>query len=348
MTQRIKAWLLRALCGHEKCKQINEDDLTSFAFLRYDRIGDLIVSLPLVKALKNHFPHASLTIIASESNAPVAEYSGLFSSIEIRNTNVVAWIYQLWSMRKRFDVVVDLNHSVAPHAIFAILVLNPKHVASPFKEGRWGVKGSELRRFNIMPRVSPKALHRPISEIYLDIARLLSCDPVNTTPYPLDPNFLEHQTNRTIILNHRSSRPNMRLPDDHLLEIVRSIKRIRPSYSILMFPENTDFYIIKKLMKDQTNVEVMQPTPTIVPVIEAIKVAALVITPDTALVHIASAFSKPLIAVYANEPTLFTQWKPLNAAPTITIFSAHNKSLEGYDSQYLSLAVKELAEKLPD
>lgn len=348
MIQRMKAKLLRALCGHAKYAQINTDDLQSFVFLRYDRIGDLVVSLPLVKALKDRFPNANLSIIASKSNAPVAEYSNLFSSIEIKKTNMFAWIYQFWSMRKRFDVVVDLNHSIAPHAILAILVLDPKHVASPYKQGRWGVKGSELRRFDIMPEASPTALHRPMSEIYLDIARLLGCAPLDTTPYPLDPNFVEHQTNRTIILNHRGSRPSMRLRNDHLLEIVRSIKRLRPSYKVLMLPEKTDFYNIKRLMKDQNNVEVMKPTPTIVPVIEAVKIAALVITPDTALVHIASAFSKPLIAVYANEPTLFAQWKPLNAAPTITIFSAYNKSLEGYNFQNLSLTIKELVENLPE
>lgn len=348
MIQRIKAWLLRALCGHAKCKQINEDNLKSFAFLRYDRIGDLIVSLPLVKALQDHFPRANLTIIASESNAPVAKYSGLFSSVEIRKTNMFAWIYQLWSMRKRFDVVVDLNHSVAPHAILAILILDPKHVASPYKEGRWGVKGSELRRFDIMPVATPTALSRSMSEIYLDIARLLGCDTQDLKPYPLDPNFLEHETNQTIILNHRGSRPSMRLCDDHLLKIVKLIKQLRPSYEVIMLPEKTDFYNIKRLMKGQTNVQVMQPSSTIVPVIEAVKVAVLVITPDTALVHIASAFSKPLIAVYANEPTLFTQWKPLNAAPTITIFSAHNKSLKGYDFQHLYLTIKELVEKLPE
>ena len=348
MIQRIKAWLLRALCGHAKCKQINEDNLKSFAFLRYDRIGDLIVSLPLVKALKDHFPHVNLTIIASESNAPVAKYSGLFSSVEIRKTSVFAWIYQLWSMRNRFDVVVDLNHSVAPHAILAILILDPKHVASPLKDGRWGVKGSELRRFDIMPKASPAALNRPMSEIYLDIARELGCTSLDKRPYPLDPNFVAHQTNRTIILNHRGSRPSMRLDDGNLLKIAQLIKQLRPSYRVIMHPEKVDFCNIKRLMNNQTNVEVMKPTPTIIPVIEAVKVAALVITPDTALVHIASAFSKPLIAVYANEPTLFTQWRPLNAAPTVTIFSAHNKSLEGYDFRYLSLTIKELMKKLPD
>ena len=78
------------------------------------------------------------------------------------------------------------------------------------------------------------------------------------------------------------------------------------------------------------------------------KSAALIVTPDTALVHIAAAFSKPLIAVYANEPALFSQWRPLNAAPTVTLFSSKNNSLEGYDFHELSEAVAEMVNMLPE
>ena len=138
----------------------------------------------------------------------------------------------------------------------------------------------------------------------------------------------------------------MRLHDDDLIEIVKTIGTIQPSYKVKMFPEGDEHKRIKRLMKDQSNVDVMPPTATIIPVIEAIAGAALIITPDTALTHIASAFSKPLIAVYANELALFAQWKPLNAAPTVTIFSANNKTLEGYDSNQLFRAIKKQAHNL--
>lgn len=139
----------------------------------------------------------------------------------------------------------------------------------------------------------------------------------------------------------------MRLHDDDLIKIVKMIGKIQPSYRVKMFPEAAENKRVKHLMKDQSNVDVIPPTATIIPVIEAIEVAALIITPDTALTHIASAFSKPLIAVYANEAALFDQWRPLNTAPTVTIFSANSKTLEGYDFHNLSQAIKDLAKNLP-
>jgi ADP-heptose:LPS heptosyltransferase len=69
----------------------------------------------------------------------------------------------------------------------------------------------------------------------------------------------------------------------------------------------------------------------------------LLITPDTSLVHIACAFSTPLVAVYPDSPNAFIQWKPLHLSGKCkVIFSKNEKSLEGYSYDELLKAVDEL------
>lgn len=346
MFSRIKAYLLRRLCGHPRSHSLDKSALNSFVLLRYDRIGDLIVSLPLAKALKTQYPNATLALIASQSNAPVARESGLFSDIHVKPKNIIKWILLLRGLRGRFDVVVDLNHSVAPHAIFAILTMNPKHVASPYKAGRWGVPGCELGLFDIMPRIRNHNTQRSIAEVYLDIARLLDCPIESCFPYPLPRRMADANKTLTILLNHQGSSPEKSLRDDDLLRISALTYRLDPSIKIVMTPMERSHSHLRALFQSVDNVVVMSPADSIKQTMAVASKVDLIITPDTSLVHLACAYSKPLVAVYASHREFYEHWKPINEAPTKVLFSSHPKKLEGYSSDQLIEACADMIQRL--
>ena len=334
MFTRLKAHILRWLCGRPLGKIGNKTSLESFIFLRYDRIGDLVVSLPLIKAIKQSFPQAAVALLASETNAPLASETKLFSTVYIKSRWTLVWCFQLLRLRKRFHVVVDLNHSVAPHAIFTTLLLSPRHVASPHKEGRWGVTGSELGLFDIMPKYGN--LNRPMMEIYLDIARELDCSLENCVPYPINRMQTPKRRERLVLLNHEGSGIHKRISNDDLINICRIAHRVNPKIQVVMTPMRRSYHEIFDLLNQEPNVTVLSPQDSIIPTVSIAQTADLIITPDTSLVHIACAFSRPLIAIYAKNTEFFTHWRPINAAETHIIFSAHPKTLEGYSSRKLA------------
>jgi ADP-heptose:LPS heptosyltransferase len=57
--------------------------------------------------------------------------------------------------------------------------------------------------------------------------------------------------------------------------------------------------------------------------------------PDVSDLHIAAAFSVPLVSVYCDNPEQFAQWRPLHSGFNRVIFSKHRTSLEGYSSDEL-------------
>ncbi|MCG8429865.1 MAG: glycosyltransferase family 9 protein [Candidatus Omnitrophica bacterium] len=79
-------------------------DIKVVAVLRYDRIGDMVITTPLFEALKDRFPHARLIVVASASNKAVIEqspfvdeialYQGLFASARLLK-------------RRKVDMVID-------------------------------------------------------------------------------------------------------------------------------------------------------------------------------------------------------------------------------------------------
>lgn len=337
----VKAWFLKKLTNKQTVPFIRSD-IRSIVILRYDRIGDMIVSLPLIHVLKQEFTNASISVLASEDNAPIARQSSSVTQVFVKPRRVPAWLYAFsvvrHKLKQEIDVVVDLNHSVAPHALFVALALNPKHVATPYKDGRWGVAGTTLQIFDLMPKQHALKYRRPLSETYLDIARLMGCRTPSVTTYGMkNPEIATSSWH--VVLNHRGSRKSMRLEDRDLIRIVRELAILIPSHEIRMHPMANDYIHLKDLMKTEPNVSIAQPAKTIEPVIDSIASATMVITPDTSLVHIASAFEIPLVAVYANCPALFDQWSPINRAPTQILFSKSEKSLEGY-------SISELIEKI--
>lgn len=52
-------------------KQADPATVTSILAIRIDRIGDIVVSLPALKALKDIFPHAHLAVMVKAGNAPL-------------------------------------------------------------------------------------------------------------------------------------------------------------------------------------------------------------------------------------------------------------------------------------
>ncbi|WP_027128201.1 glycosyltransferase family 9 protein [Fusobacterium perfoetens] len=78
----------------------------------------------------------------------------------------------------------------------------------------------------------------------------------------------------------------------------------------IIFVFSPDKYENIKKYSNYNNVFIYNKMKNIYQSIEFIKKADLVISPDTSIVHIASAFNKKLIAIYSPDKLNFAVWKP--------------------------------------
>ena len=340
MIQKLKATLLKFITN-VKPYQFEKAKLNKIVILRYDRIGDMIVSLPLCKSLKTGLPNSEITMVASAVNAPIAVSCEFIDRTLIKPQAFLSWIKCLLSLRvERPDLAIDLNHAVTPHTIFAIRIIRPRHVASPFKDGRWGVKGSDLPLFDLMPTQHPKKYSRPIAETYLDIARHIGCPVIKCLPYPL-PRYSRPLTlsSQYMVLNPSGSRCSMRIADSDLICILAHIQSQISDVRVVI-PAMPQIYAhLKELVADLPNADVFPPNDSVEPLLPLLQHANLVVTPDTALVHIACAYRTPLIAIYTSDQALFEQWRPLSHPNARVIRSPQPKSIDGYPRETLLSAI---------
>ena len=81
---------------------------------------------------------------------------------------------------------------------------------------------------------------------------------------------------------------------------------------LLSFPEVTPK--LKSLISNRRNVFIYEHTRTIFDSIELIKSADWVISPDTAIIHIASGFNKKIIGFYNRDIENWNHWHPTTTA----------------------------------
>jgi ADP-heptose:LPS heptosyltransferase len=86
-------------------------------------------------------------------------------------------------------------------------------------------------------------------------------------------------------------------------------------------------------------------TNTILDVAALISQLDLIITPDTSIVHIASAFNKPVVTIHENNQDSYQLFSPVSNLNK-TVFSPKKSTLEGYDIQKVIKYSNELIDQL--
>ena len=71
----------------------------------------------------------------------------------------------------------------------------------------------------------------------------------------------------------------------------------------------------------------------------------MIISPDTSVVHIASALNKPIIAIYQNGNSKSKTWGPTSTKSYI-IHSSSPDSIEGFDPLKIVEAITEINKDL--
>lgn len=347
---KLKASFIKWLC-HKERQPFNSVDVKSILIMRYDRIGDMVVTTPLFNSLCKGFPKAKIIVLASAANASVIKNNPDVDEIIIFPNGFWERFKALISLRRlNISLVVDIHHDMIWHAIYAIRILNPRWVASSYKKPRYGVSGGELKLYDFFGSVDENHM---IAEIYSGIATSLGIPRFkNDLQYKLVLTDAQKASAHKLLsselnvgINLLGSKVGWQLNDADCKSLCWHIFDRYPDTKIWLLSTPASYLKMCDLALeiDSQSLRVIKPTNDVMDAGAVIASLDLLITPDTSLVHIACAFNTPLVAVYPNSPNTFIQWKPLHLSGKCkVIFSHYEKSLEGYSYNELLKATDEL------
>lgn len=322
---------------------------------RYDRIGDMVVTTPFLYELKRLFPHSSIDVLSSAGNRGVLRGNPSIRYAPVWNPSVKGILW-LWRVRRDYDLVFDLNHSVIWADLLLIRMIDPIWAASVFKVGRYGIPGSKLLIYRLMPSADC-SWTRTISGRYLSLIEYLGGKPSRDYRYhlyfdsrqarvpastPLTPSV---GTNKWVV-NQHGGRRKMALRDADMRTLIETILCHDPHSTVIWATAPHTYLEVeakrRSWFQGRSNIETYKPTDNALDICLLLSQSKGLVSPDTSLVHMAAAFNLPVVIVFANERALFEQWKPPIKIWQRHVFSVCPKSLQGYSRKEFIRAVEEL------
>ena len=106
--------------------------------IRPDRIGDVVLSTPLLEALKKTYPSAEVHMLVREATAPVVRHNPYLERILVYRPNLVhagvAGFFRLWRAirRERYDIAIVLQVQWVP--TFAAFLARVSHRIGPYSK----------------------------------------------------------------------------------------------------------------------------------------------------------------------------------------------------------------------
>ena len=338
MIINLKAYLLKLLTK-KNFFLFDIKDSKSVLILKYDRIGDMIVSTPIFRELKLAYPNISISVLASKENRDVIKYNPYVDKIYTNYKNqIFNDLPTLLKLRKKnFDVCIELDHSVIPHAILRLKILNPKKIISIHKDGRYGVKGSDLKIYDYFTKKDTKS---HFGKIWLETLIFFGISP-SSYSYDLFLGNIEKEKAKNfaislgkrikIGINMEGSFPEKSIQKEELEKICVGLHNNFNNIKIVILT-SPDKLLEKKKLISELGLDFVIPsynTKTIIDAAALIEQLDLIITPDTSIVHIAASFDKPVVSIHENNKDSFRLWAPTSTLSK-TVFASSSYGLFDY------------------
>ncbi len=156
------------------------EDPKKVLVIHFGQLGDVVLGLPAMRAVREHFPNAKITSMTGKSPAEVvrlalvADDMIVVDRVELRDGNPFRSIGKILKLvsdvrRRRFDLVIDL-HSLSETNLLGYLARIPRRLYAN-RENR-----SLDRLGNFDPGPAPEDRSKHVAERYFDVIRPLGID----------------------------------------------------------------------------------------------------------------------------------------------------------------------------
>jgi ADP-heptose:LPS heptosyltransferase len=278
-------------------------------YLRYDKIGDMILSTSLIDAIAASHPTITLDVLASPANAPVLIGNPSVAEVRIWDKSKPLKYARLVRelRRARYDAVIDCM-ILAPSTTTLLLML-----ASGARH-RIGVGGG-INDFALTVRIpaSTTAVHHIEHSAVLATAFGVNMEWVDWKPkLTLSASEIEQAEQiwrsqdaitptgrvRRLLVNVSAGRPMRQWPEQRFIELLNHVRASETKLNILLICAPADVERAERVAKQSGVVRV--PTPGLRNALALVATADMVFTPDTSIGHAASACGKPAVILFEH------------------------------------------------
>lgn len=314
------------------------EHIRSVLLIRTDgKIGDSIIAMPIFNAVKAANPHIHTAVLCTPELTVLFEKNTAINRIyTLRRKKFFDYLRIGQHLARQFDVVIHLSEVLRNRDLLLLRLL-----AAPYNVGL-----GNAALFNVTVNKSNEAMSN-LYQTALQRCGFHSSLPPYALPHPLpereaavDEFVRQHQLAGCIAVNFFGASNSRCFSTDTVIRYLDYFGSTFPQRRFLILTHPQITAALKELCVGRDNIYLYEDTRDILDSIALIRHAALVITPDTAIAHIAAASDKPLVAFYRNDANHIARWQP-QSAQAVQLLLYHN-DINEIDPQQLDTLLHHL------
>lgn len=255
--------------------------------IRLGRIGDMILSTPLLYQLKRDIKGVEIDILSSKDNHKILDYADYVDNVYIFDKNPLKLLPLITKLRKRnYDIIFDpKDHYSTETYYLAGLIKADKRIG--FKSNETSIFDIDVSQFN------NDKVH--FQDRILSTIKAFDIVPDYNIRVALNyPNYLSNSKKSPsdfIIFNISASNESKSIPFEVAKQVLLYLKKKNLKTYLISSPNDKE--IIIELSK-KTGMEYLV-TDSITDTFGYIHLAKALISADTSLVHIAGTYNTPVL-----------------------------------------------------
>ncbi|MCZ6677027.1 MAG: glycosyltransferase family 9 protein [Candidatus Poribacteria bacterium] len=299
-------------------RQFDASSIRKILLIRLDRIGDMVLTTPIIQALKTGFPQATLAVLANTYNASIVQNSPFVDRLSIlpeKDCHRKEFMLKLYE--EQFDLIFDpLLSPDLSAALFAFRLRGKYRIGFAFA-------GRELF-FNLRgPKVRGK---KHLLEHHEDLLQAVGLSAkeilpkIHLTPEELDEAdlvFQEKQINPNrprIAIHPGGFYPSQRWFPDRFAAVAEELA-ISHNAQILLFGGKADGQALDQIQSTVTAPATIMPDLGLRGFMAALSRCDLLLCNNSGPLHIASALGVPTVSTMG--PTVPHLWWPVGESHTV-------------------------------
>lgn len=264
--------------------------------LRFSSIGDIVLTTPVIRCLKSKYPNAQIHYATKKSFRQIIDHNPYIDKIHVLDHSLLDLIKDLRA--QKFDCVIDLHNNQRTFLIKLLL----------------GVKTYSFNKINYLKWLMVKFKINRLPDKHIVQRYLEACDALGVVDDGKGLDFFIEPTNEIKIdtLPHQfqngyiswvvgAKQKTKQFPVSKVVEVINS--ELFPDKPIVLLGGKEDYNFaeeINKAVARSKNVLNACGKYSLAQSASLVKQSAAVITNDTGLMHIASAFHKPIVSIWGN------------------------------------------------
>jgi ADP-heptose:LPS heptosyltransferase len=347
--KRLVLQIFRLCGGIKKAKaEFDPNKIKKVLFIRHDKLGDMIVSLPIFHNLRRLYPNMRIDVVCGRGNYEIVKTDPHITRTYYYHKKPLYDLKNVLEMRKeKYDCVVDLIFgSGVTNVILTALIAGPrfKFGVGKLKYAKYYDRTYEFVRFK-----------RHIIDATGSVLKLFGVDPkqcdmrprmnLDETEIGVGKRFVEKLKEKyevVLCVNLSVGHFIRSWPVEKFHELVGILQREYTDWAIVLNYAPSERYKADHIISDyKENVVAIPSGLNIRQVAGMMGSYDFLITPDTSLTHIASSFDLPSMVMYPGSDDNFNEWGPYN--PKIrAIRSPHPDRIEQIEPQAVFEAFRKM------